>query len=210
MEKYASIKEFCLTDEYQTWQNQWHPPVNDVVWGNGEAAKYSHNQWYPTQREELWHRTASRIPFYLLDTINIGTNRCVDIGCGGNFLSKNNPHIWGIDRNTPTQHEELTPTWYDDNYEKWSKAISICAMHFCPVQMIGESLSNMENILTSGGTGVVTLNRRKIEIMTSPNTYTDELLIEQISTISTITRVVWLDTPHISGLDGNVWIWINK
>jgi hypothetical protein len=210
MEKYASIKEFCLTDEYQTWQNQWHPPVNDVVWGNGEAAKYSHNQWYPTQREELWHRTASRIPFYLLDTINIGTNRCVDIGCGGNFLSKNNPHIWGIDRNTPTQHEELTPTWYDDNYEKWSKAISICAMHFCPVQMIGESLSNMENILTSGGTGVVTLNRGKIEIMTPPNAYTDELLIEQISTISTITRVVWFDIPHSSGLDGNVWIWINK
>jgi hypothetical protein len=208
MEKYASIKEYCKTLEYQTWQNQWQPPVNDITWFNEEDDLWD---TYHTHRQKIWNKCASRIPFYLLDTIEPGTNRCVDIGCGGNFLNQHNLNVWGVDctNNTSTiQDEELTLTWYDDNYEKWSKAISMNAIHFYPVQEIGESLSNIENILTPGGTGVVTLNRGKIEKCS--DTYTDELLIEQISTISTVTRVVWFDSPEESYLDGNVWIWINK
>ena len=205
MEKYASIKEYCKTLEYQTWQNQWQPPVNDITWFNEEDDLWD---TYHTHRQKIWNKCASRIPFYLLDTINIGTNRCVDIGCGGNFLSKNNPHIWGVDKGSSAQNEELTSTWYVDNCEKWSKVISINAIHFRSVQKIGESLSKIESILTSGGSGVVTMNRFRIEEYS--DIYTDELLKEQISTISTVTRVVWFDEPKDSHLDGNVWVWINK
>jgi len=202
LENYSTIGEFCHTTEYQTWQNQWQSSVNDVTWFNElEDLHYTPRGW-------LWHRIASRIPYYLLHTINIDIKKCVDIGCGDNLLSWNNPHIWGVDKGSSAQNEELTSTWYVDNCEKWSKVISINAIHFRSVQKIGESLSKIESILTSGGSGVVTMNRFRIEEYS--DIYTDELLKEQISTISTVTRVVWFDEPKDSHLDGNVWVWINK
>jgi hypothetical protein len=211
LENYSTIGEFCHTTEYQTWQNQWQPPVNDVIWFNERHDLQKLLVWN-TPREYHWNRTASRIPYYLLDSINIDTEKCVDIGCGDNFLSWHNSHIWGVDTHSPKQHEELTSTWYADNSEKWSKVISINAIHFCPVQKIGESLSKIESILTSGGSGVVAINRARIKELSnlSTGTYTDEVLIEQIRTISSVTRIVWLDEPKDSPLDGNVWVWINK
>ena len=210
MEKYSTIREFCLTPEYQTWQNQWQPPTYDGTWFNDP-----NDLWdiWNTPREHIWYATASRIPYYLLDTINIDTKRCVDIGCGGNFLRLKNPNIWGVDwtcNTSTTQDEELTEEWYDENYEKWPNAISMNAIHFAPSQKISESLSNIENILIPGGAGVVTLNRARIQDNHSDDTYTDELLIEQIFSISTVTRVIWFDSPNEAPLDGNVWIWINK
>jgi hypothetical protein len=154
-------------------------------------------------------RVATRLPFYLLDSLQIGELGCVDIGCGHNWFRQFYPSIWGVDPdNRPHRDELLTRGWWRANQGRWHRALSICALHFCPQPAIRHQLARVRGLLAPGGCAVVALNRRRIEQSTQHRPYSESRLREDLGALPGLTRAVWLDEPGDAGMDGNVWLWL--
>jgi len=204
-EHYTDAVAFCATADYQNWRDTWSPPRNAEVdrWVDSEPQIWS----TMTPRQQLTSRAATRVPFYLLGSLEIGRDRCVDIGCGHMWFRQFYPTLWGVDPHYRSHRdEELTPEWWTQNQGRWHRAISICAMHFCDLTEIPSQIAKVRGLLRPGGRAVVALNRARIQERTQD--YQEDQLRSQLAQVPGLTRMVWLDRPRESGMDGNVWLWL--
>ena len=203
MEHYTDLQAFCATRDYQQWLNSWTPPREMDCWVDTEAQLRD-----LTPRYQLTSVVSTRVPFYLLDSLGIGPDRCVDIGCGHNWFRRFYPRMWGVDPlNDQHRDEELTPEWYLPNWGQWPRAFSINALHFCDQAEIPNQIAKVRGLLSPGGQAVVTLNRRRIEERTAQYSAPD--LEQSLQAIPGLTRMVWLDQPRDAYMDGNVWLWLS-
>jgi hypothetical protein len=199
IERYHTHTDFCATAAYQRWLAQWEPPADDINWLDCEDDLCRHH----TPRHQMQERHGTRLPYHLLDSLEIGDQRCVDIGCG------HNPHpgLWGVDpRNEVHRDELLTPEWYRDNWGQWPHAFTCNAMHFCDQHTIAQNIAKVRGILRPGGRAVITLNRARIAELTQD--YDEHGLYEALCQTPGLRRMVWFDEPRDAGLDGNVWLWL--
>ncbi len=207
IERYDSLQAYCDTPPYQTWLGTWSPPAADVDhWADSEHEIdiLSRNT---TIREYNLTRRTTRLPFHLIDTVYRADHTCVDIGCGYNWFKRFYPNIWGVDpRGATTRDELLTPDWYRVNWGRWHTAFSINAMHFCDQTEIVNQVAKVRGILRPRGRAWVALNRKRIEERTPG--YDSELLYHTLSDTPGLTRMVWMDEPASSSMDGNVWLWL--
>ena len=214
IERYATHADYCDTAVYQQWLATWTPPANAQVdvWINSSENNEDipmDNAPIQTPRHHGLTRWTTRLPFHLLDSLGISTLPCVDIGCGYNWFKRFYPSIWGVDpNNAPYRDEILTPDWYRVNGAQWSHAFSCCAMHFCDQSEVSNQVAKIRDILRPSGTAVIALNRARIQEQTKQ--YDSEHLYQTLAHTPGLTRMVWIDQPHNSGMDGNVWIWITN
>ena len=208
MEHHPSLAAFCRTTSYQQWLAGWRPPQDSGVeqWLDSEQEL---RQPLPTPRGYLLGhhgaRRATRLPFYLLDSLEIGSLACVDIGCGDNWFQRFYPTIWGVDPLYAVD-ERLTPEWWIPNWGQWPRAFSCSAMHFCDQATIAQNIGKVRGILRPGGRAMVTLNRARIRERTQG--YSAAALRDILESIPGVTRGVWMDTPEDTSMDGNVWLWL--
>jgi hypothetical protein len=200
IERYGSHLDYCALPQYQSWLAQWRPPP-DINWVDSEQ------EWpLGVTPRYLWQeRHGTRLAYHLLDSLEIGDRRCVDIGCG------HNPHpgLWGVDPANERHRDELwTPEWYVHNWGRWPHAFSCNAIHFCDQDTIALNIAKVRGVLRPGGTAVITLNRARIAERTQD--YDEHGLYEALCQTPGMTRMVWFDQPQEAGLDGNVWIWLRQ
>jgi len=202
-EQYPDQETFCQTESYKNWLSQWSPRDKTKVdrWFD-HVGKFDY--YTPRQREAS--RSSTRLPFYLIDSIEVKDLDCVDIGCGPNFFKSFYKNIWGVDPKGEFKDEELSPDWWISNWGKWSKAYAFCSMHFWPQHEVADYVSKVRGILKPGGTAVVALNRARVKDR-SPD-YQDSILKDNLLKVDGVYRFVWIDSPEDSGMDGNVWLWI--
>ena len=212
IEHYPDQQTFCHTQSYITWKQNWQPSHNIAVdyWIDVEQDLYT--QRYLTPREMGLTRYTTRLPFYLIDSLNIADHSCVDIGCGYNWFRQIYPSIWGVDlagvaHNTKA-NEILNLEWWQDNRNRWSRVFSICSLHFCSQDQILNQLDQVIQILKPNGCAVITLNRARIQERTPQ--YQVDTLRETLQSAQHLTRMVWLDSPTDAGWDGNVWLWFQR
>jgi hypothetical protein len=214
IEQYPDLRAFCQTDSYQQWLQGWqatiaHPGVD--CWYDNEQDMIG--DWFrahrQTPRQKYLSRDATRLPFYLLDSLQIGGLPCVDIGCGRNWFQQFYPTIWGVDPHSePYRNEPLTPAWYSQNQGRWARAFSCCALHFADPIQVAQNIGRVRGILGTAGRAVVTLNRARIQEHTAA--YSDAVLQETLLGCPGLTRMVWVESPQEAYLDGNVWLWIDR
>jgi hypothetical protein len=211
MEHYPDYDSFCGTASYQQWLETWRRPTPTPavdLWVDHHGQPWLDGKAIQTPRQEALIRVATRLPFYLLATLEIGDLPCVDIGCGLNWFRQFYPSIWGVDpHNEPHRDEPLTPEWWIPNWGRWPRAFSCNAMHFCDQATIAQNIGKVRGILAPGGCAVITLNRARIQDRTQH--YSEDRLREDLETTPGLTRMVWMDTPHDAHMDGNVWLWID-
>jgi len=209
IERHPDLNAFCASPDYQKWLASWSPPRNAEVdrWVD-DPWQLNTGTWQVTPRQQLLERWATRMPFYLLDTMGIGRERCVDVGCGHNWFRRFYPTVWGVDPLNP-QHrdEELTPEWYLPNWGQWPRAFSINAMHYCDAAGLPDQIAKVRGLLSPGGRAMVALNRARIRERTQD--YQEDQLRSQLAQIPGLTRMVWLDSPSNAPMDGNVWLWLS-
>ena len=209
MEHHPDLESFCRTDHYQQWLASWSPPRGAAVdlWRDSEHPFYHDHGPVQTLRQWGLTRVATRLPFYLLATLEIGDLACVDIGCGHNWFRRFYPSIRGVDPYCE-QHrdEELTPAWWIPNWGRWPRAFSINALHFADQATFARDMRKVRGILCPGGRAVITLNRIRIEERTPG--YSDVALRHTLEAVPGLTRMVWMDEPRAAEMDGNVWLWL--
>jgi hypothetical protein len=212
IERYGTMADYCATPLYQRWLAAWSPPQHETidVWHDSEADLRDMNGVNTvTPRQHARQRHASRLAHHLLDTLEIGTHDCVDIGCGDNWFKRTYPGLWGVDPHYEHHRDELlTPEWYIDNWGQWPHAFSCNAMHFCDQDEIHHNIAKVRGVLRPHGTAVITLNRARIADRT-PH-YDPERLFQGLAHTAGMTRMVWFDTPQDASIDGNVWIWLRQ
>ena len=201
IERYQTLADYCATPAYQKWLAQWRPPEQGITWLDSEY------NWYAevTPRHQMQERHGTRLAYHLLDTLAIGDQRCVDIGCG------HNPHqgLWGVDPHNERHRDELlTPEWYVPNWGQWAHAFTCNAIHFCDQEEIALNIAKVRGILRPQGTAVIAINRARIRDFTTR--YDPERLWDTLGQTPGMTRMVWMDEPQDAGMDGNVWIWIRQ
>jgi len=209
MEHHPSYASFCATDSYQQWLAGWRQPRDSGVemWQDSEQDLWPDPAVVQTPRQYALTRVATRLPFYLLDTLEIGDLPCVDIGCGHNWFKGFYPTIRGVDPHNERHRDELlTPEWWIPNWGQWPRAFSCCAMHFCDQATIADNILKVRGILSPGGRAMIAINRARIRERT-PH-YSEARLRDQLEAVPGLTRAVWMDSPRDSGMDGNVWLWL--
>ena len=216
IEQYPDLRAFCQTDSYQQWLRGWQAPIAhpavDCWYDNEQDMWYwwRRHQWTP--RQKYLSRVATRLPFYLLDSLQIGELPCVDIGCGDNWFQQFYPTIWGVDPHSEAHRDELlTPEWWIPNWGRWPRAFSCNAMHFCDQATIRDNILKVRGILAPGGRALVTLNRARIRDLTPD--YSESALRDTLEALPGLTRMVWIDERLpggilSGGMDGNVWLWL--
>lgn len=210
VETYPDLAAFCASTPYRTWLGSWLPPPGVDLWRDHEQDL---GDWHleppitPTPRQRDLTRQATRLPFHLLESLEIRDLPCVDIGCGHNWFRTHNPRIWGVDPNHEQHRDErLTPAWWWQNRHRWPRAFAINSLHFCPQQEATGQVSLVLSLLEPGGRAMVALNRARIEERTPR--YDESPLRQQLSQIAGLTRMVWMDSPQDAFMDGNVWLWL--
>ena len=204
MEHYPDHGAFCRTDSYQQWLETWRVPRAAVdLWVDSEQDIWGHH----TPRHQLTQRWSTRLPFYLLDSLRIGTEACVDIGCGHNWFRQFYPSIRGVDpHNEHHRDEPLTADWYTQNRGRWPRAFSCNSLHFADQRAIAGNILEARGTLAPAGRAMITLNRARIEERTQD--YSAARLREDLLTLPGLTRMVWLDQPRNCYMEGNVWLWL--
>ena len=212
VETYPDLAAFCGRADYQQWLSQWRPPAGVELWRDHELDRWD---WglrppiTPTPRQRDLTRRATRLPFHLLESLEIRDLACVDIGCGHNWFRAHHPRVWGVDpHHEQHRDEELTPAWWWQNRHRWPRAFAINSLHFCPQQEVAGQVSLVLSLLEPGGRALVALNRARIEERT-PH-YQAELMRDQLSQIAAVTRMVWIHSPHDAAMDGNLWLWLER
>ena len=200
IERYHTYTDYCATPRYRDWLARWEPPQGDIHWLDSET------EWHlsHTPRHRMQERHGTRLAYHLLDTLSIGDQKCVDIGCG------HNPHpgLWGVDPHNHRHRDELlTPEWYVDNWGQWAHAFTCNAIHYCDQKEIAHNISKVRGILRPEGTAVIMINRARIRDCTGPD-YDQNGLYATLAQTPGMTRMVWIDEPQEAGMDGNVWIWL--
>ena len=208
MERYQDHRAFCQTDSYQQWLQGWQAPIAHLevdCWYDNEQ-----NLWHDmTPRQSYLSRAATRLPFYLLDSLQIGGLPCVDIGCGENWFQQFYPTIWGVDPRHETHRDELlTPEWWIPNWGRWDRAFSCCALHFGDPIQVAQNIGKVRGLLRPGGRALITLNRARIQDATP--TYSETVLQEALLGCPGLTRMVWFESPQEACMDGNVWLWMDR
>ena len=132
----------------------------------------------------------------------------MDVGCRHNWFQQFYPSVWGVDP-SHDQHrdDQLTPEWWIPNWGQWPRAISINAMHFCDQGQLAGQIAKVRGLLSPGGRAVVALNRHQIQKRTTQ--YSAPNLEQMLQATPGLTRMVWLDQPRVSLMDGNVWLWLS-
>ena len=208
MERYRDLIAFCSTDSYQQWLQGWQAPIAHPTvdcWHDNEQDLWQDS----TPRQTYLSRAATRLPFYLLDSLQIGGLPCVDIGCGHNWFQQFYTTIRGVDpRNETHRDEPLTPEWWIPNWGGWDRAFSICALHFADPATLRLHIGQVRAILAPGGRALIALNRARIRDATP--TYSETVLQETLLECPGLTRIVGIDRPQDALLDGNVWLWIDR
>lgn len=210
MERYRDHRAFCSTDSYQQWRRGWQIPesIRPQVdrWMDTEQDLWTQG---PTPRQTHLSRAATRLPFYLLDSLQIGGLPCVDIGCGHNWFQQSYPSIRGVDPHYETDRDEpLTPAWYSQNQGRWRRAFSINALHFADPIHVAQHIGQVHTCLARGGRAMVALNRARIQEHTAA--YSAAVLQETLLGCPGLTRMVWFESPVDAYMDGNVWLWIDR
>ena len=201
IERYLSYRDFCDTAAYRSWRSRWEPPADDINWMDHDDDLVRHH----TPRHRINERHGTRLAYHLLDSLEIGDQRCVDIGCG------HNPHpgLWGVDPHNEAHRDELlTPEWYIANWGQWPHAFTCNAMHFCDQDTLPDNIAKVRGILRPQGTAVIAINRARIQDFTTR--YDPQRLWDTLGQTPGMTRMVWVDQPQEAGMDGNVWIWIRQ
>ena len=212
IERYGSYADYCATPAYKQWLAAWSPPRHVAIdrWHDSETEMIDQNGVNTvTYRQHIRQRHATRLPYHLLDTLEIGTRDCVDIGCGDNVFKLTYPGLWGVDPHSEGDRDELlTPEWYTHNWGQWPHAFTCNAMHFCDQDEITNNISKVRGILRPGGTAMLALNRARIQDRTRH--YDSQRLFDTMAQTRGMTRMVWMDEPQDAALDGNTWIWITQ
>jgi hypothetical protein len=208
VEIYPDLAAFCGRADYQQWLSQWQPPAGVELWLDHEQQLVSPGDPMTPRQQELTRR-ATRLPFHLLESLEIRDLACVDIGCGHNWFRHHHPRMWGVDPDHE-QHrdEELTPAWWWQNRHRWPRALAINSLHFCPQQEVTGQVSLVLSLLEPGGRAFVALNRARIEERTPR--YDESPLRQQLSQSAGVTRMVWVDSPRDAFMDGNLWLWLER
>ena len=210
-EKFSSLEEYCNTTQYQKWLAQWKEPPGIDQWRDNEDG--INRDWGThyeiTPRQHTATRYSTRIPFHLIDSLGIGQENTVDIGCGANWFAKIYPNVFGVDPHGIEKDELLTPDWWVNNWNKWPHAFAINSMHFFTQSQIIPQLEKVVGILKPDGTALVTLNRQRIKDCTDTD-YNEKNLLTDLENYNKITRLLWIDYPHCASLDGNIWIYLKK
>lgn len=207
IERYDSYAHYCATDTYQQWLRDWRTPdhLRVDIWEDTIGGLSTDGARIQTPREYGLVRAASRLPFHLLDSLDMGDRACVDIGCGLNWFKSTYPHMWGVDpHNEPHRDELWTPDWYRVNWGKWAHAFTLNAIHFCDQDTIALNIAKVRGILRPGGTAMVAINRARIE------GHEEARLWETLVQTPGMTRMVWIDRPGDAFMDGNVWLWLQQ
>ena len=204
METHTDLYSFCLGNSYQQWRAQWRPPMAQMFhWVDHEQQIRE-----VTPRLRALTAWATGLPFYFLDSLEIGTGRCVDVGCGTNWFRHFYPSMWGVDpQHDQHRDEELTNAWWIPNWGQWPRVFSVCAMHFCTQREAPQQIAKIRGLLAPGGRAFVALNRARIRDFTQD--YQEDQLRDQLAQTPGLTRMVWLDQPGDAPLDGNVWLWLS-
>lgn len=175
-----------------------------VDWHDSEITLPSH-----TPRGDLLHlepAATTRLPFYLLDSLEIGDLPCVDVGCGHNWFQRFYPRIWGVDPGHARYRDELlTPEWWISNWGRWPRAFSICAMHFFDQDTISREVLKVRGLLSPGGRAMVAISRARVGEQSTR--YDPERLCRTLADLPGLARMVWFDRPLDASMDGNVWLW---
>ena len=211
IERYESHADYCATDTYQTWLRNWRPPTHTEVevWEDTIEDIGHDSARIETPRQYGLVRSASRMPFHLLDSMEIGDRDCVDIGCGFNWFKRTYPRMWGVDpHNEPHRDELWTPDWYRVNWGRWSHAWTSNAIHFCHQDSMATNVAKVRGILRPHGTAVITINRARVVDFTPD--YDEERLYATLCQTPGMTRMVWFNSPPSAHMDGNVWIWLRQ
>ena len=202
IERYGTHAHYCATPAYQSWLDQWEPPAG-VHWVDHESELRVSDAF--TTRELAQERHGTRLAYHLVDTLAIGDQRCVDIGCG------HNPHqgLWGVDPHNERHRDELlTPEWYVHNWGQWAHAFTCNAIHFCDQDAIAHNIAKVRGILRPAGTAVIAINRARVRDFTTG--YDSERLYDTLGQTPGMTRMVWMEEPQDASMDGNTWIWIRQ
>ena len=211
IERYRHLTDYTATSQYQGWLAQWEPPAATAVeqWVDTEWVPFLDGDRIQTPRQWWLTRVCTRVPFHLLDSLEIGEQACVDIGCGLNWFKRTWPRMWGVDpHNAAHRDEPWTPEWYVANWGQWPRAWTCNAIHFCDQHTIALNISKVRGILRPGGRAVIAINRARIQERT--HDYDEHGLYETLCRTPGLTRMVWLDEPQDAGLDGNVWLWLRQ
>ena len=196
---YNSFADYCGTDQYREWLRTWQPPSQWPVdqWIDSEA-----DQWQWTPRQHGLTRWSTRLFHHLVDSVDVGAHRTVDIGCGENLLAQVYDTVTGVDPRFAAD-EQLTDQWWHTNQGQWPRAIAVNSMHFVSdVKHIADQLKRVQSVLTDQGQAMVTLNRHMI-----PNS---DQLWHMVPLWQGISRAVWIDQPANAPVDGNVWLWLRS
>ena len=209
VQRYPSQQDYCDTEAYRSWLGSWSPPRHCHVdlWTHSDQ-QYHASTLDMTPRQRGVSIITTRMPFHLLDSLNMGSAPCVDVGCGYNWFKRSYPNIWGVDpHNAQHRDEELTSAWYERNWRQWAHAFSCNAMHFHHHSEIPAQVAKVRGILRPGGTAVVALNRARIRD-SSGDGYDEHVLYGDLARTPGLTRMVWIDTPEDCYMDGNTWLWL--
>lgn len=215
-QEFKDYQEFCDHDQYKNWMSAWNQPKQNVTFIDyflGWSWELQYGPYRALHRTFLanpWPPRATRLPYWLLDSLDLQDFSCVDIGCGENIFTEYNSKIWGVDPNHPEhRNEELTPEWYITNWNKWDRVFSLCALHFWPQQQCCEIIDEkIQGIMKQNGKALVSLNRERIKERTI--NYDPDLFKTQISNLQGINKVIWIESPEDAPMDGNIWMWFDK
>lgn len=207
---HKDYQSFCNTSEYKKWAANWNATDWQGEWQDFVIYEDLYSKHNP--RDHLMHpdpATQTRLPYWLLDSFANNDSECVDIGCGTNLFAKYQSNITGVDPEYPDfRNYILNDAWWVDNWGKWPRVFSVNALHFVSQNDWPALIHKATGVLKSGGEAIISVNRQRIKDM--EQTFTEEIMRDQISQMAYCKKVIWFQNPLDASLDGNVWMWFSK
>lgn len=123
-----------------------------------------------TPREWIGKRINYVRPYYyILKLLENNPKEIFDIGCGWNIFKKYIPNIVGYDLNMSYADKRIyiDPNSLQKLKESTESAMSICAMHFCPLEDLENAINDFMSIIKPKGRGYLALNLLRMVERTS-------------------------------------------
>jgi len=93
----------------------------------------------------------------------------IDLGCGDNFFKQYIPQIYGVDSLPATNkwfeadaHQLINDNWLAFKKNKYESLMTICAMHFRPIEEVREIITLLINMIKPGGRGYIAFNATRL------------------------------------------------
>jgi len=165
-----NINAYCEDKFYSSFlENPIYAEIqkdyDKVFWGKNRT---DWKLWDMTPRQLLGETRSTEFDmtslYYMSFLLEKNPDTIYDLGCGWNIFKKYIRKIYGIDPHSmyADSRETIDDKWLSARKGTLNSVMSICALHFTPLEAMKKRVVNFASLLQTGGRGYLSLNLQRM------------------------------------------------